>query len=354
MIRPLFILILVLTVVSASAQARVVAELYSARVPVSDRSEAARLSAIRQGLARVLVKLTGSRQALSDPGLTAALGNAADYLRQYSYTSSENIGSESGTTAPLFLEARFSPAPIETLLRELFLPVWPADRPVVLLWLVTGDAAGPRFVEEDEAPAVLAREALELRGVPYQMPLYDLTDAMALNPSQVWAQDQVSLKMASRRYGVDHWLVLQFDVGHGPVSGRWALAGQRQAADDLQQDDLEQWISAAVDAAVDELARPMTFRAGQLGESLRLVVDNVNNYADLSGLLALLSTLEIVTSTQILEVDRDRLLLEVTVEGKAERLADVLAGQPRLTRVVSVGGEQSTGIAYRWHGGSGD
>ena len=69
-----------------------VENLYSARISVPDRSQAALDSAARAGLAEVLVKITGSRDVLSLPVLKRAVGDARDLLQQFSYQSDAGTG----------------------------------------------------------------------------------------------------------------------------------------------------------------------------------------------------------------------------------------------------------------------
>ncbi|MBT8131025.1 MAG: DUF2066 domain-containing protein [Gammaproteobacteria bacterium] len=88
---PPHIMMLIVFAVSGLADAANVPGLYSATVPVADRSEEARLQAYQDSLAAVLVKVTGDRNISSDPEFLPLLETAPVLLQQYRYTADDEL-----------------------------------------------------------------------------------------------------------------------------------------------------------------------------------------------------------------------------------------------------------------------
>ena len=85
----LSIIAAVLLLLGYAAQAEVVSDLHSAEVPVADRTQAALNAAARDGLAQVLVKVSGSIDVLNYPAIKAVLPKSRSYVQQYAYAVGE-------------------------------------------------------------------------------------------------------------------------------------------------------------------------------------------------------------------------------------------------------------------------
>lgn len=86
------------------ALADVVADLYTATVPVADQSAQALAAASKEAMAQVLVKVSGTRDVLQSPSVAAALGDARNHVQQYAYVHGRP------PEAPLSLRFEFSGA----------------------------------------------------------------------------------------------------------------------------------------------------------------------------------------------------------------------------------------------------
>lgn len=363
------------------AVAAAVGDLYTVSVPVKDQSEALRKQALRQGLSDVFVKLTGSRAVLVNPALQDTLSRAQDYMLEYGYVGapvSDQTGTvvvpESAAVGADMLEIRFAATPIDALLRQLGLPIWPADRPEILVWLVARTAEGFQLVDLNENLMLAAstEAALRRRGVPFEIPLYDLQDQMAVAPQQNWTLAEEQLSQASQRYGVGWWLVLQIaetdtnKVDGSQVSGMWVMSGGRVAgrtvgdsgastrlSGNVSAVSVSAFVHSSIDQAVDQFAAPLTYRAGQLGEAMHLVVGNVGSFGVFAAVTAMFEGLEVVVSTQVVRVEGDQLYIDVIPESDPEILIRALEKTPQLARVVDVadradGSDASGQIQYRF------
>lgn len=182
-------------------------DLYSVRVAVENQSAAARYEALQEGLRRVLVKITGNSD-IDRALLPRANGQLEEFVSEYLYQPPlEPAFHETGVD----LVARFMPGSVDRIVRDLGLPVWPASRPRVLVWLVTDSSEGPRYLSADQIPE-LERALLgtfEQRAVAMRQPLLDLEDQFALPPEEAWSLDPEVLHDASQRYSAPVVLLLR-------------------------------------------------------------------------------------------------------------------------------------------------
>ncbi len=361
-------------VVCGHAHGVIVEDLYSATVPVADQSERLRGQAIQQGLGQVLVKLSGSRAILSDPGVTDILKRAQKYVLEYGYadyvvdspailenmaqehTTQQNTGDERRNIAsepsPLkVLKVKFEATAIKTVLRDLFLPLWPADRPFVLLWVVSQTSDGYQFIESEDNEHLLksAEALLEQRGIPFKSPLYDLQDQMAITPTQAWQSGADALATVSSRYGVNNWLLIRSSGQRGGgFHAQWEMARHGETHSGMTSaQSASVAIESAIDEAVDQFSLAFTYRAGQPGESVQLVINDIANYSDFNALMTLLSGLEVVSSTKVKRIVKDQLYLDLMTEGDAQVLVRALEGHANFSRIVDMG-DRGAGSLYRF------
>ena len=336
--------------------------LYSATVEVADQSSAQRQKGFSLALAEVLIKTTGTKDIGARPGVNQALAQASNYMVKYAYlpqleptslSVSDSAESEPSNvvqpqiaqTPPGFpLSVQFAKATVDELMRTLDLPIWPANRPQVLVWVVEQTASGYRFVESADLPQGL-QSSFQRRGLPYQLPLYDLGDQLALSSLAAWSLNRQQLQDAAKRYGVDHWLVLRYSqLSSGGVRGSWYLTGRKGdfAGDSALLNTLQvasngEFLSASADQVVDRFARQMTYFADAEANLFRLVVENIGSFAAFTQLNSYLGGLEIVNSVKVRSIEGDTLVLDLATEGESRVLLRALNKEPRLSRVTQVG-----------------
>lgn len=354
-------------------RALIVEDLYSTTVTVADKSEKLRRQAVEKALSDVLVKLTGSRRVLRDPGVLDILSQAQRYVVEYGYvdqTSSAQSGGlteqqspdDVGMTASVKLNVRFEARAVQIVLRDLLLPIWPADRPVVMIWVVTNTSKGKQFIEfaDDGNVSADVKAALKRRGIPFKSPLYDLEDRMALTAQQAWQGSDEFLTGASRRYGIDHWLVLAIannealQPSQSNAQGRWFLGGRVESSSgSISAQSQSQLVDDAIAEAIDQLSQSFTYQAGQLGEAVHLLITGIHNYQDFSGFTSLLKSFEVVESSQVTRVEKDHLYLDLVTEGDAEVLLKALNGNSQLSRVVDMGDSLDQALyRFQWRAGN--
>lgn len=185
--------------VSGHVEATQVIQTNIAAIAVDDQSQRSQDSALKSAFKQVMIKITGNRDALQNPGVKAALRTPQAYLRSYRFDFQE------GET--LYV-AEFDKIKLNELLQREGLPLWGERRPETLLWLATEDSeSGERQLLDETTPSEM-REHLSVkakeRGLPLSFPLMDLTDRTTISIYDVWGRFVQSLTQASNRYSVDN------------------------------------------------------------------------------------------------------------------------------------------------------
>lgn len=293
--------------------------LYSAEVPVSEKSAEEKTRAASEALLQVLVKLTGNRRIGQNPVATGMLQTAEDFVQQYRYTPNSTM---------LF---GFDGRNLQEALRQAQLPVWGADRPATLVWLAVDDGAGDRQLlsadDQGEVRSQVETVAAE-RGIPLVWPLNDSIDRSQVTAADVWGGYSENVDKASMRYGADAILVARISRGsNGAFFGNWHL----QLLDEKQE-----WrggLNSSVHRLADFYASRLASVAGADGdEMVRMLVSGLENgraYARVLGAIEKLSTVERV---QVLQAVGDTVSLELTLRGDREQLRRLLG----FSRVLEV------------------
>ena len=325
------------------AGAETVRGLYGAQVVAADRSAEALASASREALAQVLVKVSGSPAVLEYPDIAAALTRARGYVRQYSYLAREPEG--------VGVRFEFDPASITSLVTDAGAPLWTANRPVVLVWLVVDDPDGPRFVARDSEPQVTAAllEAFARRGVPVQLPLLDLADATAVRADEVWRGSLPAVELASRRYDRQDILVgrLSFDA-EAQAAGDWrylSRTGRQEVA--VEPGGESRFMDAGVGLVAEAMAARYAVAAtGEEAEGILMSVVGVESYSEYAAVVSWLERVELVDHANVVRVLPDRIQLRLVTRADAEQMAGILRLNPRFQPVPS--GDINEELSYQW------
>ena len=185
--------------VSGHVEATQVIQTNIAAIAVDDQSRRSQDGALKSAFKQVMIKITGNKDALQNPGVKAALRTPQAYLRSYQFDFQE------GET--LYV-AEFDKIKLNELLQREGLPLWGERRPETLLWMATEDSeSGERQLLDETTPSEM-REHLSAkakeRGLPLSFPLMDLTDRSTISIYDVWGRFVQSLTQASHRYSVDN------------------------------------------------------------------------------------------------------------------------------------------------------
>jgi uncharacterized protein len=328
---------------SGAGHAEVVKDLYSAQVPVADRSSQALASAARDALAQVLVKVSGSADALDSPVVKDALPGARGHVQQYGFVREE--GPDSG----LYARFEFDASYITGLVNRARLPLWTANRPLVLVWAAVDRDGERQFVSHDSTPR-LARELLEefdRRGVPAQLPLYDLADATAISVDDVWNLDAGAVVAASVRYDAENVLFGRVvALSTGEWAGDWSYVHQRDRLDrTAQAPESRIFARDGANLVADSMAARYAVASSGAGDTLvPMSVVGVRAFSDYAAIVAWLEGLELIDHANVQHISGDRIELGLVTQADAAQLASIIELNDRLVPQTALSGQ----LDYLW------
>ncbi len=339
---------LALLVFTGPVRAELIRDMYSAEVAVADQSSAELVRASRLGLSEVLVKVSGNAEVLGNPVIKEALGGAREHIQRYAYSRNPASG------GALQVKVLFDSSYITQTVIAAELPLWTANRPVVLLWLVEEDTGRRQYVNGETAPGLVAALSAEFsrRGVPVQLPLYDLSDSAALGTSQAWSLDSTALLEASARYHLENILAGRLArLANGQVAGEWVyLREDERVARPLTAENEEDFLRQGVALAADAMSARYAVAATTNDGGLTLSVTGVTGYTDYAAIVAWLEGLELVEHANIETVQGDTILLRLQAQADAARLATLIELNKRLIPLPDVppGTVGAAELNYQW------
>jgi hypothetical protein len=336
-----FVLLLALAV---SGRADVVEDLYWAEVAVADQSSKSLASASRDALSDVLVKASGSESVLRNPVVKEALGEARNQVLQYAYRRGEEADA-------LYARFEFDDSFVSDLLVRAGEPLWTANRPRVLVWLVLDEQGTRRFVDRDSSPELVEEVLTELgrRGVPVQLPLHDLADAAAITAEQAWRLDASALRSASERYGVQDILAGRLaELSSGSWTGDWSYLEGGERIDRAFSAPTSQAFARSGASLVAESmsARYAVASTGSHGAGILMTVTGVGRYADYAGIVAWLENLELVEHANIEYIEGDRIQLRLHASAGPSQLAPIIELNRRFKPLPEA--DSPMVLSYQW------
>ncbi|EGR2237952.1 DUF2066 domain-containing protein [Vibrio cholerae] len=198
--RYLAVLMMGLLTFPAFALTRV--NLYQAEVAVDPQQSNADAAARVRGMEEVIVRATGSQDALKNDAVQKALRQSNQYITQI---STQQEGAQS------VMRLQFSAQHIRSLLSQAQLPFWPESRSNLLVWLVE-EANYDRSVSWEHADTLLLNQMkarARVRGLPLTVPVGDFDDVTGVQVSDLWGGFINPISIASQRYPTDAVLVVR-------------------------------------------------------------------------------------------------------------------------------------------------
>jgi hypothetical protein len=229
--------ILLFALLPPAARAVMVEDLYTVELPVADQTTSLRLEAFSEAFRQVIIKVSGSDDALQSPAFKRPIENSARYVKQFQYFNRELAATDDSASdlQRLLLRIDFDQQLIEGLLREQNFPVWGRERPSTLLVVSYDVNENIKLVSDDATPDVV--EALDRaaarHAVPVLFPLMDLEDIALINIGDIASRQYENINTLAKRYAPNALLVGQivgrsgagwqgdWEVRFGSWPGRW-------------------------------------------------------------------------------------------------------------------------------------
>jgi uncharacterized protein len=327
------LIITVLLAWSAFGWAGQVVDIYRAEVLVASQSASERRAAARHAFEELVQRVSGDRSAVEHEQVREAISRAQDYIYEFNYSSTRETLEVDGREVPAMrLALMFSPGAVESLLRSAGLPLWPANRPSVLVWLVNEDADGLHQIVDDDQRQLL-RDHAQKRGLPLILPLQDLEDRLALSARELWSMDETAVRRASNRYSANAILVGRYSrTSSGMVRSNWKLfhpLGDPAFA--IDTDSPSDLLSQALDRVADHFASLYAIRPREEGPDATVIqVAGISDFGGYKSAQAYLQGLAMVRRAELVALRPDALTIRLYVEGDMSRLLSTFSMDGRM------------------------
>ena len=304
-------LIMALAVVwCAPGRAVVVEDLFTIELPVADQTTSLRLEAFSEAFRQVVVKVSGSDDALASPAFKVPMQRSARYVKQFRYVNRSQGDEQGFDSGQLYLRIDFDQQLIEALLREHNFPVWGRERPSTLLVISYDINEKIRLASQDATPDLIEAldQAAARHAVPVLFPLMDLEDIAQVSIGDIAARQYDRIEIMSRRYGPNALLV-------GQVIGR-SGEGWRGDWEVRFADQLFRWKHEApskqevIDQVIRHLARILALEYAledhrNMSQALLLSVSSLYGIANLLKVQRYLESLNAVESVRVEMINKD-------------------------------------------------
>ena len=308
-------------ILAASAALVAAPGFYEAEVEVENQSAAARRNAAREGLSRVLIRLSGVAPLPAAPALRGALSQPQRYYDRYLFVADDRL--------KLF----FTPSALLDLIDQAKLPLWPLRRPTAIAWVALEQDGGREIVRGGHPLALALVEQARQRGFEVRLPLMDLRDQLRVQPAVVWGRSSLVLAAASRRYGAEAVLIGRLRRNENDDwSGQFAH-WQDEDGDEFTLEVNGSDFTQAGAAGADFLANALASRSAipwRPTEPRSLVVGGIASPLHYGGLLRYLAGLEYVAGVEVVGLDQERLDIRVDSRAEIDRLVALLQADGRL------------------------
>jgi hypothetical protein len=293
---------------------------FEVTVPLTADGEEA---AFKAGMADLLVRITGRRDAAQLPGLAPLVDNAPRYVSSYRRAPGRR------------LLINFDEDAVEAAVAEAGLPFWGDVRPTTLVWLAVDRGGGRRGLvmsdtSGEEKDAVEAAAAQ--RGLPLVWPSAGAGEDPRLRFEQAWSGDAASLAQTASRYGAEGVLVGKAITDPAGASAvEWTFVG------DGGLSQARGGLDSGVHLAADRYASRYASTAGARRSEIDITVSGVTHAAAYADAWRRLEALAAVRDLRLVRVLPDSAVFRASVRGGLDALQREAAAGGRLRPVA---GEQ--------------
>lgn len=345
---------------SSLSNAVPVVGLYEAKIklPASESEEEVLSKAFGLAVESVLIKVSGDKAAISTNLLREAKAKASTWVAQHSVASLNELLVLNGKkVAGKQVQVAFYKASIDDFLSKNNLPVWGADRPSSLVWLVS-EENGLRSLSGTKVPSealnTFARTSGYM-GVPVYAPLLDYEDQQNISTTDVWGFFEDNILKASERYQTDAVAALKISNYVGKVSGGLLvlLSNGETERFELSGDTFDDVLElASVHLAKVLSSRYAAIRSLDSVNVLDVQVSGVSDYSIMRGAQSYLESLGVVKSVNLAKISGENVIFSIEVNGGKERLLNSISLNRLFVRESRPSGEiqDNNLIAYQYIG----
>nr|WP_235859727.1 DUF2066 domain-containing protein [Photobacterium aquimaris] len=331
--------LLFLAVLALPVRAATVNDLYQTQVALIGSDQQADQAAREQGLANVLVKISGNTDILNNPAIKAAITNSGRYISQFGYSQVD------GQRA---LDLSFDKNQIKQLLMQSKASIWKDQRPNILVWMVDSDDQQRNILWDQSTNALVndTKQAADSRGLPLTFPVGDITDATAVNVSDLWGNFIDPIAAASHRYHANGLLLVKAQQQpDGTVSLNWQFYPQQPskiATADTQpiagtaSGTLAQTSTQMINKVTDYLANKYAVVLGGVaGGKVNIEVDNIQSTEDFFALEKMLNNLTTVGSANAMRIKGNSVIFQLNLQGSEQAFRQEISHDNQVSQAQS-------------------
>ena len=323
MIQKLFCLLLLSLSILHPATAVTVEDLYTVEVPVADQTTSLRLEAFTEAFKQVVVKVSGSDDALRSPAFARPIERSARYVKQFSYTTREAQSAQELDANLLYLKMDFDKQSIESLLRDNNFAIWGRERPGSLMVISYDVNETIKLVSDDGTPELvkLLDAASNRQGLPMLFPLMDLEDISLVRVGDVVSRHFDKIEIMARRYSPDALVVGQI-VGRTDTGwfGDWEARFDDQIFRWQYRDSSEE---AIVNQLVKHLARILALEFAlenhqTSDQDLLMSVSSMSGISQVIAVQQYLLSLNVVESVRVGNIQQAMVTFRIKLRNDVE------------------------------------
>jgi len=334
---------LILLSLTCGSYAAEVDNLYQAQLPIDSRDEQARDDLTSVLLKQVIVKVVGNKTLVEKTDLDSVLTKAKAYVQQYEYQRTNIVQADLTQPDQLVLIQRFDAEGVNQAIRGLGLPIWGRVRPDILAWIALKQDQKNTLLGLENSDTGLVQplnKAAEQRGLAILLPLMDLQDQTQVSFDALWQQDDAVIQAASQRYGADIVLLAQVTL----IKDDATIAWQAVIDGDIQRWQSQGRLQDVLDDGVGQLADMLASRysqtidTNQAAQRLIMNITDVMDYGDFTRLVAYLRQLDYITDIRVINLNDQKLDLDIAFNGNLQVLQRTLAVGRMLTEETTFDG----------------
>ena len=307
------------------AAAVTVEDLFTVELAVADQTTSLRLESFSEAFKQVIVKVSGSDEALRSPAFKRPIAGSARYVKQFRYINRSSSDDEEVEAGRLYLRIDFNQQLIESLLRENNFPVWGRERPSSLLVISYDVNENIKLVADDSTPDLVEAldQAASIHAVPVLFPLMDLEDIALVRISDIVSRQYDNIDTMAMRYAPDALLVGQIIGRSGEGwQGDWEVRFAEQIFKWKFKASSKQTV---IDQVIRHLAKILALEYAledhrRVDQSLLLSVSALDGIESLIVVQNYLQSLSVVDSVRVAMINKDVITYRLKLRNDPEDL----------------------------------
>jgi hypothetical protein len=332
--------------ITSSLWAVRVNSIYQANIPVTSQSPDQRTQFSAEGLAQVLIKVSGNSHILDNSRIKSHLKEADELTEEFSYSPSPAT-----PATPYILHIRFNTEAINRILRNADVATWGQNRPLIMLWA--------EYEVPDQAAVIIDSDSTtdlnqsfkkhaEQRGLPIILPMMDMMDINKVSVNDIVMMTLPTLQSAAKRYNSDAVLIVRvFKNPNDFFIQSKLVMGAVQWSWDLHGKSLDEVTANLFTHVSDVLAgRYATVVSNSVQSQLILKIVNITEPDDFGTMMEYISHLTPVADVEPVRIDGDTVSLKISLRGSKDALIQALSIGQKLEPIAGGNGDE---LEYQWN-----